>query len=676
MKVQNIFAALLVSFLMLLFQMPQGEAISRNIGLDVLGYEADIPVSAPYSSLTLEVPTPRLARIKSATATISLTPNSQLNAETIFFFYFNDKLVETRTVKELRQRRTFTLNLPLTREYHETLRLQIKSNMFITDDLCRDYYSGGLFFTLHKDSRISLNYDMLPVQTVADFFGSFQQSLYVVVPDSAVLPETMPAAWTYGILRRIYPHLDIQVFKASELAGKPPAPRIWVGLRNQLPAYFNKTQAGIALADSNTLLISAADTPALGKLVKQLADLPVFPVNPAASQRITIQPVDTPVGKAAEAVSFGNAAVQEGILLVPADFSLYPALLSKIPERMGLHLEGAHTVSFEPARPVRLDVFFNSNLVHSSVLDQTGRFSRDILLPAGLELFARNNLNVQFNYPEEPGVCRVRGKVQSAQIFPNSYLWGAGQYKNRDFTWQNIGLFFAGPGTLLVDEKLGNTTLRLVSETVWLMNRQLPVGVYAYPLSQPLSVQTSVPAEQYVMVLAVTGNVPPIFQDKMPIALGRDFTLFRKETQTTLFEYQANVNAVVGRIGKNGNHPLVVLSANIDGSMLGDALRFLNRSGNYGEMSGNVMVYRSPDRIYSFDVRDKSVRVERPAAKGLLVGIWDKNRNLILTAAALFALLLLLILFSRTMRRRRSQTNQPAPPQPVAPKKDPPDLIS
>ena len=91
--------------------------------------------------------------------------------------------METRTVKELRQRKTFTINLPLEREYQETLRLQIKSNMFISDDLCRDYYSGGLFFIVHKDSRINLNYDMLPVRTVDDFFGSFQQSLLVVAPN-------------------------------------------------------------------------------------------------------------------------------------------------------------------------------------------------------------------------------------------------------------------------------------------------------------------------------------------------------------------------------------------------------------------------------------------------------------------------------------------------------------
>ena len=398
------------------------EVVNRNIGLPMTGYESDIVVSAPATALTLEFPLPRLAKLQSATATVFLTPSAQLHAETIFFFYFEDKLVEARTVKELRQRNALTFNLPIDRNRQEALRLQIKSKMYISDDLCRDLYSGGLFFTVHKETRLAVTYDMLPVRTVGDFFGSFQQSLFVVVPASAALPEMMPAAWTYGLLKKNFPHLDVQIVRAGELAGKPAAPRIWVGLRKQLPAYFDKTQAGMVLADPNTLLISAEDAPSLATLAKQLADLPVFPVNPAASQKITVDPVETPVGKATEAIAFGNFSVQEGIQTVPADFQLYPALLGKLPERLGIHLEGAYTVGVDSLRPVRLDVLFNNNLVHSSMLDQSGQFRREIILPAGVELFARNNLNVQFAYPEEPAQCPVRGKIQTAQIFPASYM--------------------------------------------------------------------------------------------------------------------------------------------------------------------------------------------------------------------------------------------------------------
>ena len=645
---------MLVVAAVLLGTVPRGEAASRAIDLTALGYDADIAVSAPYASVTLEFPLPRLARLQSATATISLTPNLQLNADAIFFFYLNDKLVETRTVKELRQRKTFTLALPVERELQQPLRLRIKSNLYITDDLCRDYYSGGLFFTVHKESRLDLNYEMLPVRTVGDFFGSFQQSLLVVVPADAKLPELLPAAWTYGVMKKAYPQLDVQIVRANELAGKPAAPRIWVGLRNRLPAYFAKTEAGIALADPNTLLISAATSAELAALTKQLADLPVLPVNPAASQRVTITPLETPSGKATEAISFGNFSVQEGILSVPVDFPLYPALLGRLPERLGLHLEGAHTVSFEPTRPVRLDVFFNNNLVHSSVLDQSGQFRRDIVLPAGVELLARNNLGIQFNYPEEPGQCRVRGKMQSAQIFPNSYIWGAGQGKPVGFGWNNLGLFLTRPGTLLVDEELGGAMLRSVADTVALLNRQLPAATYAFPEALPLAQQTEIPSGRYVVVLAMHKNIPPFLQERMPIALGNDFTLLRKETQTSRFEYQANVNSVVGRIGEHKQMPLLILSVNQAPPLLAEALHQLNRAGRYDQLEGNVLVYSQPNRMYSFDIRDKGLVVEQPAAKGMAAKLWDENRQLLIAAGALAALLILCLVFFSHLRSRKT----------------------
>ena len=632
------------------------EAVNRNIGLPMTGYESDIVVSAPATALTLEFPLPRLAKLQSATATVFLTPSAQLHAETIFFFYFEDKLVEARTVKELRQRNALTFNLPIDRNRQEALRLQIKSKMYISDDLCRDLYSGGLFFTVHKETRLAVTYDMLPVRTVGDFFGSFQQSLFVVVPASAALPEMMPAAWTYGLLKKNFPHLDVQIVRAGELAGKPAEPRIWVGLRKQLPAYFDKTQAGMVLADPNTLLISAEDAPSLATLAKQLADLPVFPVNPAASQKITVDPVETPVGKATEAISFGNFSVQEGIQTVPADFQLYPALLGKLPERLGIHLEGAYTVGVDSLRPVRLDVLFNNNLVHSSMLDQSGQFRREIILPAGVELFARNNLNVQFAYPEEPAQCPVRGKIQTAQIFPASYMWGAGQIKSPSFAWNNLGLHLTQPGTLLVDETLGGSLLKVIADTVVLLNRQLPVATYAFPQGLPLSQQTEFPANRYVVVLAMNKNIPEFFQEKMPIAVGLDFTVLRKDNRTSRFDYQANVNSVVGRIGDHKGFPLLILSVNQEAPLLAEALQHLNKSDHYARLNGNIMVYRQAGPVYSRDIRDKSVKIERPVAKGMAAQLWEQNRTLILAAAALLAILLLCLLFFRHLK------SKPKPP--------------
>ena len=638
--------------------LPQGEAISRNIGLDVLGYDADISVSAPYSSLTLEFPVPRLAKIQSATAAISLTPNAQLSAETIFFFYFNDKLVETRTVKELRQRKTFTINLPLEREYQETLRLQIKSNMFISDDLCRDYYSGGLFFIVHKDSRINLNYDMLPVRTVDDFFGSFQQSLLVVAPNEATLDEYTPAAWTYGLLKKTYPHLNIQFVRAAELASLPPVPRIWVGVDTKLPTYFKSAVAGITLVDPNTLLISAPNVDKLKQFVQQLADLPVFSLNPTNAKRIAVTPVENPAGKPIEeAISFGSANVQEGILVVPAFYRIFPALLDKIPERLGLHIEGSHSVPFSVARPARLDILVNNSWVHSSSLDQTGMFKRDFLLPDSVELRAQNNLSIQFHYPDEQGQCLIRGKMQYAQVFPTSYAWGAGAYRPSQFSWANIGLFFGRKGVVLLDQKLGANSYKVAGEIAYFLNRQLPPGKSAFPEYQALGQQSDFPGFSYMIVAGMTDSVPTSLQDNMPISLGKNFTLFRKTTQTTLFEYQPQVNSVVGRIGDYKGAPLVILTANLDGGMLADALKFVGAEKNYDSLTGNVMVFHQPQRIYSFDVRDRTVRIEKKSTQTAVWTEWGHNGTWLFIALGILVVLLIVLIVLRRRRMRKISEN-------------------
>ena len=88
---------------------------------------------------------------------------------------------------------------------------------------------------LTRATSLNLVYDMLPIRTVADFFGSFQQSLLLVVPDNVSNEEIAPSAWIYGLLKKTYPVLDVQLIYASELAKKPPVPRIWIGLASKLP---------------------------------------------------------------------------------------------------------------------------------------------------------------------------------------------------------------------------------------------------------------------------------------------------------------------------------------------------------------------------------------------------------------------------------------------------------
>ena len=92
------------------------QAISRTMGLDMLGIEADVTVGSPHSSSTFEFPVPRMARIQAASVALTITPNQQLNGDNIIFIYFNDELVESRTVKDLRQQKNVNVKLKMVYE--------------------------------------------------------------------------------------------------------------------------------------------------------------------------------------------------------------------------------------------------------------------------------------------------------------------------------------------------------------------------------------------------------------------------------------------------------------------------------------------------------------------------------------------------------------------------------
>jgi len=652
----TIIRALTIGMLLVLGTTIPAEAVSRSIGVEAIGFERTVQVNAPESSLVVDFPVPRMAKIRTATATVSVMPGPQLNDETLFFFYYNDKLVSARTAKEIRQQKNFSLQLPVDGVARDFARLQIKSRMFMTDDLCRDYHSGGLFFTVYGDTSLHLVYDMPTVRTVEDFLGSFQQELLVVVPDDATMAEFVPGAWVYGFLKKSQPHMNIRLVRAAELPRLPPVPRIWVGLDSKLPKYFKDSAPGVFLTDSNTLLVSAPDVPGLKTFVQQLWDLSKGSQNPKGNKRIEISPIETPSGRVSEAVAFGNTAVQEGIFSVLTEFSLFPVLLNTIPQRLGIHLEGSHSLPVDTTRPVRMDVFLNSHLVHSSVLDRSGQFKRDIVIQGPLELRALNTLKVRFDYPEDSGQCKGRGDFLSAHILPTSYMWGEGQSRVERFDWSNIGLFLGRQGTVLLDEGLGTNTLKIAGELVYFLNRQLPPGMVDFPELLPLQQQAKVPGTGLLMIAGITGNIPPALQEQMPALIDSDFNLYRKATKTKLFEHQTNANTVVGRVGASKGAPLIIFSADKDGGLLAEALQYLSRPKNTGVPGGNVLVYQHPARLYSFDVRDKDgIKTKQDEKEATVAGIWENNKTWILIAAGVLILLIYLLRRMFPARRKKKE---------------------
>ncbi len=634
-------------------------AISRVISANYYDPALDVVVRAPQSSYFLEFPTPRHVKLQSATVALAITPGSQIHGDSTFSIIYNDKVVQVRTAKDLRQRKEWSINLPAGEFAQNKIRLQIKASMYISNDFCRDYNSGNLFFTVHpKESKLLLNYEMIPAKTVNDFFGNLQQTVFIVVPNNAELAETTPAAWVSGILKKNYPHMQVELVKAAELAGKPAAPRIWVGAKSKLPAYFSKTQPGIELVDPNTVLISGATLGELESAAQRLATMPLLMDSTAGVKEGSL--ISTAGGNKRPGVTFGNPIAQEGLFQVSSDFVVYAGQFGVVPEKLGMNLEGAYTISKDSNRPVRMDVFFNDKIVNSSVLDQTGRFTREITFPSGTELLSQNRIKVQFNFPDDPDQCKIVGKLQSAQVFPNSYLWGEGQKKISHMTWQNISPYLSQQGTVVIDEKLNGNLLGVLAKTINYLNLQLPENSYAYPRVQGLADFAFIPLDQFVLVLAHASNLPGFILDQLPGLPTQVANSYNPSGSSTLpSEFKNNEKLAIGRVTEYKNNPLIVVSTNQDGNLISQFLTYISKTENAMKIRGNVVAYNQSGKIEDINLataeKPEKNNIMPADVKNNIIDFWQKNQfKIIIIGAGIVAIILLIALYYFLRKRKKA----------------------
>ena len=89
--------------------------------------------------------------------------------------------------------------------------------------------------------------------------------------------------------------------------------------------------------------------------------------------------------------------------------------------------------------------------------------------------------------------------------------------------------------------------------------------------------------------------------------------------------------------------------------MMKPLLKFINQSKNYELLNGNVLIYKQPKRLFSFDLRDRTVKVEKQDTHGALFDYWENNRPLVLISLSVGTLLILIgLLFRQIISRRKS----------------------
>jgi len=590
-----------IAALALMLALP-GQALAKQeaITLQHIGYEQDITVTGAKPTVAFSFPAPRLNLLPGSMATFTVEPGPFLNEQSNFTIYINDRATAFYSAGQLRKKPT--VQLPLTQAMLQggSLRVAIAANLFATNDLCADYERGHLFYIIRNQSGVIYNFNPVIPKTVPAFFASLTGGLLVVIPDHPTLAEITAGSWAYAQLQKQYPYLPVKLILAGEREKYPQVPRVWVALHNNLPANLTGYTQGIHLPFADLVLITAQDEGNLYNLTRQLGRTDWLQA--ADSANISVSLPSAVAAKGNDKVFFGNNGPQEGILSIPVDFTLYPALLSEAPRSITIHLEGRYSPANISGKQARLDVYFNRALIHSEALDGSGKINKDINVPPSVSLKSKNALSIQFVYPEEAGYCQVKGTIRSAQIFQSSYFAGNARLPVDKLTWDNIGMLFNKQGAILINDAPSPDVIRAVGEFVLYLNRQLPPGEYAYPVAAFLKDWRQWLNQDYLAVLGLAEAIPEELWPAFPLQRGKGYTLLNNEGQAVTYRYHPAVNTVVGQIGAWQGCPLLGITASSDAAALAGAIRQLNGQQN---LASNIFLVDGTGQLLPFNLADK-----------------------------------------------------------------------
>jgi hypothetical protein len=243
-------------------------------------------------------------------------------------------------------------------------------------------------------------------------------------------------------------------------------------------------------------------------------------------------------------------------------------------------------------------------------------------------------------------------------------MWGSGQKKVDHLMWSNAGMFLGQQGTVVVDERLSDDPLQLLAGLIVFLNRQLPPSTYTFPGIQALADLAFIPTDQYVVALAMNGNLPPFVQEMLPRSQGQGSPGYQAGGSAMAVEFQPNVKSVIGKIAEYKGFPLIVFSTNLNGNLLADALKFLTNPRNYAELTGNIMTFIQPGRLYSLDVRDSDktiagVQTNNNINRKTGIRWWDQyNKEIIIIGAVLIGIILLLVFLGYLRKRRLERDSE------------------
>jgi len=575
------------------------------------------------------------------------------------------------------------------------LKVQIKSLLSISDDICDDLDNPGMWITLKDYSYLSLMVNNKNLENGVNISNCFDSKKAIVYPANPTLKDLKAVAWAYARLKRTENN-DIKVFEADQV---PDSIKnfIMVGNLSELPEdkrnlikvspqpgqgllYLSKSMVSVTDTVTNIvneknkpvehktvihetipaeiLFVTGGDDPGYEKSITAIGNINIL--NSTYGDYLLIDQatnslfknIDQNRSKLSLRQVGGQSDFLSGIGSLKSGFNFKNSDFSFTPKEVEIRFVGIYSGLMAGDRGY-FNIYLNGLLISSERLDASGKLNSSITI-SRYQHHKYNTLVAEFRFFPNSGGCKNSFKNFFGEIdVDKSYLESKNPFITSDLSfYQYPEAFNTGTTRIVISRKYAKNTAGAIGEIIYELNNNINANNFpdfVYSDQVPSS-----DLKKYNIIALLDKNDPLLneFPDA-PIKFDRDFRLYNAENNKKVYALSDTVSSGLAQIfyGRNNNATLVLIGTGIH---MTDAYIAASKSitEQLSTLSSNVCVTDVNSNKYLFNINKSSENLEYVDTKSGLTRFWDSYNLYILL------LILILIFLSFLYVRSKVQRSQ------------------
>jgi len=573
------------------------------------------------------------------------------------------------------------------------LKIQIKTLITITDDICRDLDNPAMWLKVKGYSYLSLLTNSKAGVNNINISNCFDSKRAIVYPSDPTLHDLKAVAWAYARLKKAQ-NKPILIFEAGQvpdsiknyimvgnMAALPDDKKSLVKVTPQTgEGIFYLDKSMVTETDTVTqminekgkivphksvstetvpaeiLFVSGGDDDGYEKAITALSNVNILNstfgdyllINVA--QNTYFKTFDENRSKLTLKQVGGSSDFLSGIGSLKNAYSFKNSDFSFTPKEIEIRFIGSYS-GLNPGDRGYFNIYLNGLLISSEKLDASGKLNTSVTINR-YQHHKYNTLESEFRFFPTNGECKNSfinffGEVD----VDKSYLESKNPFISNDLSfYQYPEAFNSGTTKIVISKKVAKYTAGAVGEIVFELNNNINANnfpEFAYSDQMPVG-----DLKKY-NIIALLDKDDPLMKEfpDAPIKFNRNFRLYNTEDNKIVYSLSDTVSTGLAQIfyGRSNNATLVLTAT---GSHQSDAFLAASKSitEQLSTLSSNVCVTDVNSNKYLFNINKSSDNLEYVETKSPITRFWESYNLYILLGILILILLSFLYVRSKVQR--------------------------